>query len=92
MTNAAVTQQITKQEGNTLTLKYKDGEKTIVVPSDAIVVNLIPSNKADLKPGAKILIPAWAKSTSGTMEAAVALVGGDGISPHVSRLLGSRGR
>ena len=41
MTNAAVTQQVTKQEGNTLTLKYKDGEKTIVVPSDAIVVNLI---------------------------------------------------
>ena len=58
MTNAAVTQQVTKQEGNALTLKYKDGEKTIVVPSDAIVVNLIPGDKADLKPGAKIFIPA----------------------------------
>jgi outer membrane lipoprotein SlyB len=54
MTNAAVTQQVTKQEGNTLTLKYKDGEKTIVVPSDAVVVNLIPGDRADLKPGAKI--------------------------------------
>jgi hypothetical protein len=81
MTNAAVTQQVTKQEGNTLTLKYKDGEKTIVVPSDAIVVNLIPGDKADLKPGAKIFIPAWAKSANGTMEAAVALVGRDGITP-----------
>ena len=49
MTNAAVTQQVTKQEGNTLTLKYKDGEKTIVVPSDAIVVNLIPGDKARLE-------------------------------------------
>jgi outer membrane lipoprotein SlyB len=38
MTNAAVTQQVTKQEGNTLTLKYKDGEKTIVVPSDAMLL------------------------------------------------------
>ena len=81
MTNAAVTQQVTKQEGNTLTLKYKDGEKTIVVPPDAIVVNLIPGDKADLKPGAKIFIPAWAKSANGTMEAAVALVGRDGVTP-----------
>jgi hypothetical protein len=28
-------------------LKYKDGEKTIVVPSDATVVNLIPGDQAD---------------------------------------------
>jgi hypothetical protein len=78
MTNAAVTQQVTKQDGNTLTLKYKDGEKTIVVPSDAIVVNSIPGEKAD---GAKIFIPAWAKTANGSMEAAVALVGRDGITP-----------
>ena len=61
MTNAAVTQQVKKQEGNTLMLKYKDGEKTIVVPSDATVVNLIPGDKADLVPGAKIFIPRWEK-------------------------------
>ena len=49
-------------------LKYKDGEKTIVVPSDAIVVNLIPGDKADLVPGAKIFIPRWAKAADGTWE------------------------
>jgi hypothetical protein len=49
MTNAAVTHQVKKVEGNTLSLKYKDGEKTIVVPSDAPVVNLVPGDKADLK-------------------------------------------
>jgi hypothetical protein len=49
MTNAAVTQQVKKAEGNTLMLKYKDGEKTIVVPSDATVVNLIPGDRGDLK-------------------------------------------
>ena len=54
MTNAAVTQQVKKQEGNTLTLKYKDGEKTIVVPAEVTVVNLIPGEKADLKAGAKV--------------------------------------
>ena len=45
-----------ESRGKTLMLKYKDGEKTIVVPSDAIVVNLIPGDKADLVPGAKIFI------------------------------------
>jgi hypothetical protein len=81
MTNAAVTQQVTKQDGNTLTLKYKDGEKTIVVPADAIVVNLIPGDKADLKAGAKIFVPQWAKNADGTWQAAVALVGRDGVAP-----------
>jgi hypothetical protein len=81
MTNAAVTQQVKKADGNTLMLKYKDGEKTIVVPSDATVVNLIPGDREDLKPGAKIFIPRWEKRADGTWEATVALVGRDGITP-----------
>jgi hypothetical protein len=81
MTNAAVTKQVSKQEGNTLTLKHKDGEQTIVVPADVVVVNLIPGDNADLKPGAKIIIPAWAKKADGTWEGAVAIVGRDGITP-----------
>jgi hypothetical protein len=81
MTNAAVTQQVKKADGNTLMLKYKDGEKTIVVPSDATVVNLIPGDREDLKPGAKIFIPRWEKKADGTWEATVALVGRDGITP-----------
>src|ERR1700751_163211 len=81
MTNAAVTQQVKKVEGNTLSLKYKDGEKVIVVPSDAPIVNLVPGDKADLKPGTKIFIPAWAKKADGSWEAAVVLVGRDGITP-----------
>lgn len=81
MTNAAVTKQVTKQEGNTLTLKHKDGEQTIVVPADVVVVNLIPGDNADLKPGAKIFIPAWAKKADGTWQGAVALVGRDGVTP-----------
>ena len=38
MTNGAVAQQVQKVEGNTLQVKYKDGEKTIVVPSNAEVI------------------------------------------------------
>ena len=81
MTNAAVAQQVKKVEGNTLSLKYKDGEKTIVVPSDATVVNLVPGDKADLKPGTKIFIPRWEKRADGSWEAAVVLAGRDGITP-----------
>ena len=80
MTNAAVTQQVTKQEGNTLTLKYKDGEKTIVVPSDAIVVNLIPGEKADLKPGATVFVPAK-RGADGALSAETVVVGTSGVNP-----------
>ena len=58
MTNATVAQQVVKQEGNTLTLKYKDGEKTIVVPADIPVVDLVPGSRADLKPGEEGVRPA----------------------------------
>jgi hypothetical protein len=57
MTNGAVTQQVQKVEGNTLQVKYKEGEKTIVVPTDAVIVNLVPGDKADLKAGAHVFIP-----------------------------------
>ena len=83
MTNAAVTQQVKKVDGNTVTLKYKDSERTIVVPSDSAVVNLAPGNKADLKSGAKIFIPRWGKKADGTWEATVVLVGRDGITPQM---------
>jgi len=35
-------------DGNTLSLKYNDGKKTIVVPSEATVVNLVPGS---IQPG-----------------------------------------
>jgi hypothetical protein len=81
MTNAAVAQQVQKVDGNVLTLKYKDGEKAILVPADATIVDLIPSDKTDLKPGAKVFVPRWAKKSDGTWEATVVLVGRDGITP-----------
>jgi hypothetical protein len=70
-----------KVEGNTLRVKYKDGEKTIVVPSDAEVVNLVAGDKADLKTGAHVFIPRWEKQGDGTWQATVVVVGRDGITP-----------
>jgi hypothetical protein len=56
MTNASVEQVVTTVDGQTLTLKYKDGEKKIFVPAKAPVVAYVPGDKSDLKPGAKVFI------------------------------------
>ena len=56
MTNANVEQLVTAVDGPMLTMKYKDGEKKISVPTNAIIVQFVNADKADLKPGAKIFI------------------------------------
>jgi hypothetical protein len=69
MTNVAVAQQVQKVEGNTLQVKFEDGEKTIVVPSSAEVVNLVAGDKSDLKAGAHVFIPRWEKQADGAWQA-----------------------
>jgi Domain of unknown function (DUF5666) len=81
MTNANVEQMVTGVDGQTLTMKYKDGEKKIVVPSDTPIVAFVPADKSDLKPGAKIFIAAAKKQPDGTFQAARVNVGKDGLTP-----------
>src|SRR5215831_10711711 len=50
MTNANVEQVVTAVDGQTLTLKYKDGEKKIFVPANTPIVVYVPGDKSDLKP------------------------------------------
>jgi hypothetical protein len=77
MTNATVDQMVTAKDGNTLTLKYKDGEKKIVVGADCPIVTYKPGDKAELKPGAKIFIGAATKEADGTLTFARINVGRD---------------
>jgi hypothetical protein len=81
MTNANVEQVVTGVSGPTLTVKYKDGEKTIIVPSDAPIVTFAPGDKADLKPGIKIFILGAKKLPDGTLQAARVNYGKDGLTP-----------
>ena len=81
MTNANVEQTVTGVDGPTLTLKYKDGEKKIVVPPDAPIVAFAPGDKAELKPGAKIFIAAAKKQPDGSLQAARIAYGKDGLTP-----------
>jgi hypothetical protein len=81
MTNATVAAIVTRVDGATLTLKYKDGEKTVVVPPEAPIVTFVPAEKSELKPGAKIFIGAAIKQTDETLSAARVNVGLGGLTP-----------
>jgi hypothetical protein len=81
MTNATVAQMVKSVDGDVITLKYKDGEKKIIVTPQTVIVTYVPGDKSELKPGAKIFIAAAAKKDDGTLEAAAISVGRDGITP-----------
>jgi Domain of unknown function (DUF5666) len=69
MTNATVDTQVAGKDGQTLTVKYKDGEqKVLVTPATEITVATRKS-AADLKPGQKVLVFAAKKLPDGTLEA-----------------------
>jgi hypothetical protein len=81
MTNATVAQMVKGVDGDVITLKYKDGEKKIVVTPQTEIVTYVPGSKDELKPGAKIFIAGATKKDDGTLEAASISVGRDGITP-----------
>lgn len=68
--------------GQLLRLKYKDGEKTVIVPPNAPVVSFKPGKddeKALLVPGAKVMITAQEKD--GKPTAVRVIVGRNGFAP-----------
>jgi hypothetical protein len=81
MTNANVEQMVTGVDGQTLSVKYKDGEKKLIVPPDATIVTYMPGDKSELKPGTKIFIAAAKKQPDGTLEAPRVNYGRDGLTP-----------
>jgi hypothetical protein len=82
MTNATVAaaETVAGNDGKTLTVKYKDGEKTFTVAPDTPVVTYVPADKSDLKAGAKI-IAFMKKLPDGSYEANRISVGRDGLTP-----------
>ena len=68
MTNANVEATVASAQGQVLTLKYKDGEKKIVVPDGTPIVAYAPGDASDMKPGAKIFVSGAKKLPDGTLE------------------------
>jgi hypothetical protein len=81
MTNATVAETVKGTEGQNITVKYKDGEKKVVVPPDAAIVTFVASDKSEVKAGVKLIIFGAAKKEDGTLEANRVNVGRDGITP-----------
>lgn len=81
MTNATVSNKVTGTTGDTITVKYKDGEKTVTVTPETPIVTFLPGEKSELKPGAKVIIFAATKTTDGGLETGRIGVGRDGITP-----------
>jgi hypothetical protein len=80
MTNGTVDASVANVSGSTMTLKYKEGEKKIDVTPETAIVTYVPGSKDELKPGAKIYIPAATKLEDGSLMA-VRINVGRGITP-----------
>ncbi|HIE1892038.1 TPA: hypothetical protein ACXJVL_000494 [Pseudomonas aeruginosa] len=79
MTNGTVGNLVVSQ-GRRMTVKYGDGEKTVVVPDDVPIVSLEPGERSLLKPGAKVVLFPQ-KGADGSLTALAISVGKDGVTP-----------
>jgi hypothetical protein len=71
---------VVSEEGTTLTLGYKDGSKKIDVTPETVIVSYMPGSREELKPGARIYIPAATRQADGTLMTARINVG-RGVTP-----------
>ena len=81
MTNATVAETVAGTDGQNILVKYKDGEKKVVVPPDTPIVTFVAGDKSEVKPGVKVIIFSATKKDDGTLEANRVNVGRDGITP-----------
>jgi hypothetical protein len=75
MTNANVATTVAGKDGQNLLVKYKDGEKKVVVPPNTIIAKYAPGSAADLKVGAKVFVAAAKKEADGSLIAPNIAVG-----------------
>ena len=80
MTNAYVESMVQGKDGETLMVKYKEGEKKIVVTPATMIAAVAPGNKDELKAGAQIIIFASDKQPDGSVLAKTMYVG-RGVTP-----------
>jgi hypothetical protein len=82
MTNGTVDQTVASVDGQVVMVRYKDGEKKIVVPPDAIIRAYVVGDKSELKPGAHITIVRARKKSDGALEADRVNVGRGEVVPQ----------
>ena len=82
MTNGTVGDMVTATDGGTLVVKYKEGEKKIVVPPDVPIVRYEVGDRSELKPGVHVTALNAVKKQDGSIEAPRLNVGRDGLVPQ----------
>src|ERR1700741_5660997 len=65
MTNATVAETVAGTDGQKILVKYKDGEKKVLVPPDTPIVTFVEGDKSEMKPGAKLIIFGATKKDDG---------------------------
>jgi hypothetical protein len=80
MTNGTVTGTVEATSARELSLSFKGGSNKIVVPPDVPIVTFAPAERADLKPGAKVMFGAT-KNAEGKLAASRVTVEKDGVAP-----------
>jgi hypothetical protein len=79
MTNATVADLVRTADARRLTLRYKDGEKLVVVPDGVPVVTFRPGESSLVKAGARVFIVATLVDGKPTVSRLV--IGRDGFAP-----------
>jgi hypothetical protein len=82
MTNGTAGTAVTSVDGPTIIVKYKDGEKKIIVGPGVPIVRYEIGSLSDLKPGAGFTVTAATKTADGMFEAGRINVGRDGVIPQ----------
>ena len=80
MTNGGLDKMVEGNDGRMLTVKYRGGEKQVVVTPETAVVKLVPGKRSDLQEGARI-VAATARTADGVLETSRVSVGLDGLTP-----------
>jgi hypothetical protein len=80
MTNGGLDKMVESNDGSTLTVKYRGGEKQVVVTPETAVVKLVPGKRSDLQEGARI-VAATMRTADGALETSRVSVGLNGLMP-----------
>jgi hypothetical protein len=81
MTNGSVEQAVTGVDGPLLSVKYKDGEKKLVVTPQTVVVTYEIGKREEIVPGTKIFVSAAKKQADGTLQTPRITYGRNGEGP-----------
>jgi hypothetical protein len=81
MTNGNVEQAVTGVDGPVLSVKYKDGEKKLVVTPQTVVVTYEIGKREEIQPGTKIFVSAAKKQPDGTLQTPRITYGRNGAGP-----------